>query len=463
MRERLLPLQKLVINLLLLSAVAFCYCLESKAQTTPVNPQPSGQESGAKAGAGNTETAQTGKLVVTEVTGNLALYNSITVTVDNLSGLLPKDSNDFSKVILHLDSYPLNGLAIRRVSADGPDKDKLIYDLNRADDTNTQMTSDDIEKQQRSWMALLGRPNIFPSPKKKYVRVSVGPENNPIETKVTSYPMTVVNATAYWVYVIAFFGVAFALYHLAVKSDLLRDPGPDPKERDEHGVVIVKRKPFSLARTQMALWFFFILAAFIFIWLVSASLTSLSGTVLGLMGISAGTALGSAVIDSNKRGAIDNKKEELDKRRKALLAEIAAIQAKVAASPSAEELKNLQADLASKKSVLDQTESELANLNEGTKPMASDGFILDILSDDNGVSFHRFQIFAWTLALIVIFVVSVYKVLSMPDFDGTLLALMGISSGTYLGFKIPEPRTPPEDNPPAATPGSPAPPPDPKP
>lgn len=26
----------------------------------------------------------------------------------------------------------------------------------------------------------------------------------------------------------------------------------------------------------------------------------------------------------------------------------------------------------------------------------------------------------------------------MPEFDGTLLALMGISSGTYLGFKIPE-------------------------
>jgi len=26
----------------------------------------------------------------------------------------------------------------------------------------------------------------------------------------------------------------------------------------------------------------------------------------------------------------------------------------------------------------------------------------------------------------------------MPDFDTTTLALMGISSGTYLGFKIPE-------------------------
>jgi hypothetical protein len=27
---------------------------------------------------------------------------------------------------------------------------------------------------------------------------------------------------------------------------------------------------------------------------------------------------------------------------------------------------------------------------------------------------------------------------ALPDFDAPLLALMGISSGTYLGFKIPE-------------------------
>jgi hypothetical protein len=28
--------------------------------------------------------------------------------------------------------------------------------------------------------------------------------------------------------------------------------------------------------------------------------------------------------------------------------------------------------------------------------------------------------------------------LIMPEFDGTLLTLMGLSSGTYLGFKLPE-------------------------
>ena len=54
------------------------------------------------------------------------------------------------------------------------------------------------------------------------------------------------------------------------------------------------------------------------------------------------------------------------------------------------------------------------------------------------MSIQRFQMFVWTLILGIIFVVSVYKDLSMPEFSGTLLGLMGISSGTYLGFKFPE-------------------------
>ena len=38
----------------------------------------------------------------------------------------------------------------------------------------------------------------------------------------------------------------------------------------------------------------------------------------------------------------------------------------------------------------------------------------------------------------VFFVAAVVHDLSMPDFNTNLLALMGISSATYLGFKYPE-------------------------
>jgi len=62
----------------------------------------------------------------------------------------------------------------------------------------------------------------------------------------------------------------------------------------------------------------------------------------------------------------------------------------------------------------------------------------DLLSDGSGYSFHRFQIFAWTIVLGIIFVSSVYNNLTMPEFSTTLLGLMGLSAGTYIGFKFPE-------------------------
>src|SRR6185369_34142 len=72
-----------------------------------------------------------------------------------------------------------------------------------------------------------------------------------------------------------------------------------------------------------------------------------------------------------------------------------------------------------------------------SKPV-SESFWRDILTDANGITLHRFQIVIWTVVLGTLFVYGVYRDLTMPEFSGTLLALMGISSGTYLGFKIPE-------------------------
>jgi hypothetical protein len=62
----------------------------------------------------------------------------------------------------------------------------------------------------------------------------------------------------------------------------------------------------------------------------------------------------------------------------------------------------------------------------------------DILTDVVGISLHRFQIVIWTLVLGFIFWRPVYETLAMPEFPGTLLVLMGISNGTYIGFKFPE-------------------------
>jgi hypothetical protein len=87
-----------------------------------------------------------------------------------------------------------------------------------------------------------------------------------------------------------------------------------------------------------------------------------------------------------------------------------------------------------------QVSQQLETLTPATSAHASNGFLPDILADAGGYSFHRFQIFAWTIVLGIIFVSSVYNSLTMPEFSATLLGLMGLSSGTYIGFKFPEQR-----------------------
>jgi hypothetical protein len=74
-----------------------------------------------------------------------------------------------------------------------------------------------------------------------------------------------------------------------------------------------------------------------------------------------------------------------------------------------------------------------------TKPTTrSVNFLTDVICDHNGASLHRLQMAAWTLVLSCVFWASVWDKLVMPEFDATMLTLMGISSGTYFGFKFQE-------------------------
>src|SRR5438128_493588 len=154
------------------------------------------------------------------------------------------------------------------------------------------------------------------------------------------------------------------------------------------------QRPYSLSLFQMAFWFFLVIASYVFLWLINDELDTITESVLALIGIGAATALSATLIDQNKP-----------------------------TPPTTEK---------------------------------SEGFLRDVLSDPTGISIHRFQMFAWTLILGVIFIGSVYKNLEMPQFSATLLGLMGVSSGTYLGFKVPEKAS--TDAPAGTAPGAAAPP-----
>ncbi|MGO9116890.1 MAG: hypothetical protein ACLQPD_04680 [Desulfomonilaceae bacterium] len=211
--------------------------------------------------------------------------------------------------------------------------------------------------------------------------------------------------------IIAIAGFAFLSYY----TDIIREPGSQPKEG---------RKRYSLARTQMAWWSLIVLFSYCFIWWLTRDLTVLTSSAVVLIGISVGTGLGSAIVDSSRRTEQEKKLSALEEEenKNKVDAELKKPKNPATSAPSDSE---------------EQPSSKIDQLKGKLAPKPSTNILCDILSDDDGVSFHRFQIFAWTIALTGIFVITVWHELAMPDFDATVLALMGISGGTYIGFKIP--------------------------
>jgi predicted lipase len=116
-------------------------------------------------------------------------------------------------------------------------------------------------------------------------------------------------------------------------------------------------------------------------------------------------------------------------------------EADLTAAANAEQKKQTEAALShDDKAKALQRERELRRRAAYFKGGFSMGFrrsVNDLLSEanDGKPDFYRFQMIGWTLALGIIFVRTVYFKLAMPEFSNEQLLLMGISNGTYLGFK----------------------------
>jgi len=198
--------------------------------------------------------------------------------------------------------------------------------------------------------------------------ISLGLEDqSPIFTKVDSFTIILARKKWFYICVVILLALLGLFVAFAIKTNILRDIGPNPVDGG--------KKPYSLALTQMAIWFFVIMSSWLLLYVVKHTFSTIPDSLVILMGISAGTGVGGIAIDSNRKTAATGRTE---------------------------------------------------------------GFIKDILSDPNGISFYRFQVFAWTIVMVAVFIRQVTSYLMMPDFNPALLTLMGISSGTYLGFKVSE-------------------------
>jgi hypothetical protein len=362
------------------------------------------------------------------VTARVALRQTIRVTVRNLQPWTRRENVTLDKLMLYIDGVPFRfGSGDNRVGPGLIRDSVLVFDLRRD------------EQNKDAWTRLLGRNvnNYFDETRS--VPLTVGLENG-AQAKDTTVTLVRINNDnlRYFLICIVVFLVLF--FVLAIRSDILRDSGGQPNYNG--------RKTYSLARTQMALWFVVITVGYVFIWMVTSDIFSLTEGVVGLMGISTATALGSIAVDSNKYNLQRNKRNEQAEKRLAceceaekFSSEIISLSQLDSAAPgagSAQALLEKKAELAAKTKEIQQLDTIIRNIDKALEPKSSKGVFKDLFYDDEGISLHRVQVGVWTLLLLDIFIGRVADTLTMPQFDPILLALMGISGGTFVGFKLPE-------------------------
>jgi hypothetical protein len=305
----------------------------------------------------------------------VGLNDRLTLTVRQLSQLLDEVNGNCAGLTLFLGGMPLKGLTPESCDLQA-DQGEVRYLLVRTDQADAV------------WHALLGSPGDF----ERQVSVSVGvSESLAIPSDVASFRLVILPRLELYLFFAVVAGGVVFLFYLSRRTDILRNPSTQPGPDGKFC--------YSLARFQLGFWFVLTVAAYLFLWMITGELDTITESVLALIGIGSGTALGASLIDAGK----DPRPNE-------------------------------------------------GGPGEASQRRGSGSFLTDVLSDGAGMSLHRFQMFVWTLVLGVIFCFSVYRRLAMPDFSVTLLGLMGISSGTYLGFKFPEKETPKPPIDPAAPP-----------
>ncbi len=306
---------------------------------------------------------------VTALGGNLKLDNIIEVTVEGLSEWTRTQGHTPWRLVPHLNGRALTGLYPAAVNLR---TGKLQFFLRVTPESRA------------SWNNVLSPPTLS-----RKVRFSVGLElQDPFETALTleQGPATLTVIEPSWALAALAIGATFALsfaWLAATTSFLMERPafrGGNAAPR------------FSLAKVQLAVWFFIVFGAFITIWLATGNYDTINASIVATLGISAGTALGDSYIKS--------KRERRVQEGNMPVPSIAAKSDEARCTPRQ--------------------------------------FIRDLLTDSDGYSIYRFQMVAWTVVLATIFVSGVYYDLAMPEFRPDLLYLLGLSSGTYIAHRFPE-------------------------
>lgn len=337
------------------------------------------------------ETSETEYTFSSEIT--LAVEHAPEVDFDEITEPNPGD------LVLFLDGKPLHGTH-PRLGPSALDEDAVTTTLLTYRITHDLTTP----AAQASWKAIL-----VGGKSQKVMTVSTGLETGGAASSQATILFTAISPGYAFLFALIAAVVVLVFFAVAIKTDALRDkePANDEVAKGE------KRRAYSLSRCQIAAWTVIVVLAYLFIWTLTGQyLTTIPASIVILMGISLGTYGVAASVD---KGAANSNREKLKK------------------------LQEHKAEAVSKDRVqASLVDEEISAVARCTKVSSSDGVVEDLLTSSEGTSLHRLQFAVWTLALMVVFLATAWTTLQMPDFDTTLLALIGISSGTYAGLKVPE-------------------------
>lgn len=181
----------------------------------------------------------------------------------------------------------------------------------------------------------------------------------------------------FWIAILINIAFLFFSFRLAIKTNLIKDDS------------IQINKPYSFGKSQLFWWTIIIISIFIWCAVINEGLPKLDTLCLALLGISAGTTVAGALIDSADKNTLNVERHQ-DKN-------------------------------------------------------VSSSFLRDILSDEQGnYSTHRFQSLIFNLSIGIIFLWIFFNsdMKTFPAFDEPntkyILGLLGISNLGYAGLKISE-------------------------
>ncbi|MGV3663987.1 MAG: hypothetical protein ACO1TE_27695 [Prosthecobacter sp.] len=180
--------------------------------------------------------------------------------------------------------------------------------------------------------------------------------------------------------------VMLFLVGVSLQTGVLRETVPPASDV----IADWRTSPWSTSRVVFAWWLAICTACYLFLWAMQGSMNVLSGSAPLLLGINGGALLAASWVSDSKR-----KKAQTE----------------------AEAGAGAEADAA------DPT------------PIASRGFLTDIISEGRDAEVSKLQMLVWNGVLGVAFIWQSLSDWEMPTFNEHLMTLLGISATAYVGYK----------------------------